>query len=59
VKSVMRTVVIALLDPASDAQLGVVEVLRLVEAHLLFFQAAMKPFDVAVALGVVVSGSDA
>jgi hypothetical protein len=55
----MRRVVIALLDPASDAQLGVVEVLRLVEAHLFFFQAAMKPLDVAVALGVVVSGSDA
>src|ERR1700675_529570 len=51
----MRTVVIVLLDPACDAQFGLVEVLVLVEPHLLFFQAAMKPFDVAVALGMVVS----
>jgi len=41
----MRTVVTVLLDPASDAQLGLVEVLVLVESHLLFSQAAMEPFD--------------
>jgi hypothetical protein len=51
----MRTVVIVLLDPMSDALLGMVEGLILVEPHLLFFQAAMKPFNVAVALGMVVS----
>jgi hypothetical protein len=33
----MRTVVIVLLDPAGDAQLGLVEVLIFVEPHLLFF----------------------
>ena len=47
----MRTVVIVPLDPARDALLGLVEVLVFVEPHLLFFQAAMKPFDVAAALG--------
>jgi hypothetical protein len=50
----MRTVVIVLFDPTSDALLGLGEVLVLVEPHLLFFQAAMKLFDVAVALGMVV-----
>jgi hypothetical protein len=38
VESAMRTVVIVLLDPTSDALLGLVEVLILVEPHLLFFQ---------------------
>ena len=47
----MRTVVIVLFDPSSDAQLGLIEVLVFIEPHLLFFQAAMEPFDVAVALG--------
>ena len=51
----MRAVVIVLGDPVSDAPLGLVEVLVLVEPHLLFLQAAMKPFDVAIALGMVVS----
>ncbi len=51
----MRTVMIVLLDPTSDALLGVVESLIFVEPHLLFFQAAMKPLDVTVALGMVVS----
>jgi hypothetical protein len=51
----MRTVVIVLLDPARNAQLGLIEVLVFVEPHLLFFQAAMKPLDVTVALGMVVS----
>ena len=51
----MRTVVIVLLDPVRDAQLGPVEVLVFVEPHLLFFQAAMEPFDVTIALGMVVS----
>ena len=50
----MRTVVIVLLDPAGDAALGLVEFLIFVEPHLLFFQTAMKPFDVTVALGMVV-----
>ena len=50
----MRTVVIVLLDPARDAPLGLVEALVLVEPHLLFFQAAMKPLNVAVAFGMVV-----
>ena len=53
----MRTVVIVLLDPARDAQLRLGEVLIFVEPHLLFFQAAMEPLDVAVALGMVVSGA--
>src|SRR5258708_34821833 len=53
----MRTVVIVLLDPACDAQLGLVEVLIFVEPHLLFFQAAMESFDVTVALGMVVGGA--
>ena len=53
----MRTVVIVLLDPTSDAQLGLVKVLVFVEPYLLFFQAAMEPFDVAVALGMVVGGA--
>ena len=51
----MRTVVIVLLDPARDALPGLVEALVLVEPHLLLFQTAMKPFDVALALGMVVS----
>jgi hypothetical protein len=50
-ESAMRTVVIVLLDPACNAPLGLVEVLVFVEPHLLFFQAAMKPFNVTVALG--------
>ena len=50
----MRTVVIVLLDPACDAQFGLAEVLVLVEPFLLFFQAAMKPFEVAVAFGVMI-----
>jgi hypothetical protein len=45
VEFAMRTVVTVLLDPASDAQLGLVEVLVLVESHLLFSQAAKEPFD--------------
>ena len=53
----MRTVVIVLLDPVGDALPGLLEVLVLVEPHLLFFQAAMKPFDVAVALGMAVGGA--
>ena len=57
VESAMRTVVIVLLDPARDAQLRLSEVLVFVEPHLLFFQAAMEPFDVAVALGMVVGGA--
>jgi len=51
----MRTVVIVLLDPAGDALLGLIEVLIFVEPRLLFFQAAMEPLDVTVALGMVVS----
>ena len=50
----MRTVVIVLLDPACNAQLGLIEVLVFVEPHLLFFQTAMEPLDIAVALGVIV-----
>src|ERR1039458_9408322 len=53
----MRTVVIVLFDPTSDAQLGLVEVLVLVEPHLLFFQAAMESLDVTIALGMVISGA--
>ncbi len=55
VESTVRTAVIVLLDPARDAR-GLVEVLVLVEPHLLFFQAAMEPLDIAVALGMVVGG---
>jgi hypothetical protein len=51
----MRTVVIVLLDPAGDAVPGLLETVVFVEPHLFFFQAAMEPFDVAVAVGMVVS----
>jgi hypothetical protein len=39
--SAMRTVVIVHLDPASYAQLSLIEILVLVEPLLLFFQAAV------------------
>ena len=54
VESVMRTVLVVLLDPARDAAVGVLEVLVLVEPHLLFLQAAVEAFDVAVALGLII-----
>ena len=50
----MRTVVMERLEPAGDPQLRLGQVLIVVDPHLLFFQAAMEPFDVAVALGMVV-----
>jgi hypothetical protein len=51
VESAVRTVVIVLLDPTCNAQLGLIEALVLVEPH---FKAAMEALDVAVALGMVV-----
>ncbi len=56
-ESTMWTVVIIFLDPQSDGALCVVEALILVDLDLLFFQAAVEAFDVAVAFGVVVGGA--
>lgn len=53
----MRTVVIIFLDPQSDGPPCVVEALVLVDPDLLFFQAAVEALDVAVSLGMVVSGA--
>ena len=53
----MRTVVIIFLDPQGDGLLCVVEALILVDPCLLFYQAAVEAFDVAVAFGMVVSGA--
>src|ERR1700683_2483754 len=53
--SAMRPVVIVLLDPASDAGSRVFQAAILGRPNLLFFQAAMEPFDVAVAFRVMIS----
>src|ERR1700688_4801435 len=50
----MRSVVIVLLDPASDRFPRFLHAAILRRPHFLFLQAAMEPFDVAVALRVMV-----
>src|SRR5580700_10145659 len=50
----MRPVVIVLLDPTSDASPRFVQGAVLRDPDFLFFQAAMEPFDVAVALRVMI-----
>ena len=45
----MWPVEIVLLDPASDRRAGVFEAEIFVDPNFLLLQAAMKPFDVAVA----------
>jgi len=52
--SPMRPVVIVLLDPANDAAPRFVQCAVLREPDLLFFQTAMEPFDIAVALRVMI-----
>ena len=50
----MRPVVIVLLDPASDARSSFFQTPILRGPDFLFLQATMEPFDVAVALRVMV-----
>ena len=52
--SAMRPVVIVLLDPTSDRCPRFFQAPILRRPDFFFFQAAMKPFDVAIALGMVV-----
>ncbi len=51
--SAMRPVVIVLLDPTSDAGTRFCHVALFRRPDFLFLQAAMKAFDVAVALRVM------
>ena len=57
--SAMRPVVIVLLDPTGDAGASLFQAPILRRPHFFFLQAAMEPFDVAVALGMVVSRAPA
>jgi hypothetical protein len=50
----MRSIVIVLFDPACDAAARFLHVAILRRPHLFFLQAAMEPFDVAVALRMVI-----
>src|ERR1700691_5751310 len=50
----MRSVVIVLLDPASDAAPCFFQAPILRRPDFLFFQTAMEPFDVAVAFRVMI-----
>ena len=52
--SAVRPVVIVLLDPASDAGACFFQAPILRRPHFFFLQAAMDPFDVAVALRVMI-----
>src|SRR5712671_8064678 len=52
--STMRPVVIVLLDPTSDAGPCFFQAAILRRPDFLFLQAAMEPFDVAVALRVMI-----
>ena len=49
----MRPIVIVLLDPTSDAGSRFFQAAILRRPDFLFFQAAMEPFDVAVAFWVM------
>ena len=53
--STVRPVVIVLLDPAGDAGLCFFHAAIFRRPDFLFLQAAMEPFDVAVAFRVMVS----
>ena len=57
VESAVGTVVIIFLDPEGDGLPCMVEALVLVDPDLLFLQAAVEAFDIAVAFGVVVGGA--
>ena len=50
----MRPVVIVLLDPTSDARSRFFQTAILSRPDFLFLQAAMEPFDVAVAFRVMI-----
>jgi hypothetical protein len=52
--SVMRPVVIVLLDPAGDRGTCFFQAAILLRPDFLFLQTAMEPFDVAVTLRVMV-----
>ena len=52
--SAMRPVVIVLLDPASDAGTRFFQAAILRRPNFLFLQAAVKPFDVAIAFRVMI-----
>jgi len=52
--SKMRPVVIVLLDPTSDARSSFFQAAILRRPDFFFLQAAMEPFDVAVALRVMI-----
>ncbi len=52
-ESAMRPIVIVLLDPTSDAGSRFFQAAILRRPDFLFFQAAMEPFDVAVAFWVM------
>src|SRR5579864_1655496 len=52
--SVMRPVVIVLLDPETDSGSGFLQAPILRRPDFLLFQATMKPFDVAVAFWMMV-----
>ena len=54
VNSAVRPVVIVLLDPTSDVAAGFFQAPILRRPDFLFFQAAMEPFDIAVAFRVVI-----
>src|SRR5580698_736034 len=53
----MRSVVIVLFDPASDAGPRLVQASILRRPDFLFLQAAVEPFDAAVALRVMIRGA--
>ena len=53
----MRPVVIVLLDPTSDRGSRFLQAAILRGPDFLFLQAAMEPFDVAVAFRVMIRGA--
>ena len=53
----MGPVVIIFLDVAGDGSSRFIEISVLVDPGLLFFQAAVKAFDVAISFGMVEGGS--
>src|SRR5450755_5195836 len=52
--STMRSIVIVLLDPSSDRGPRFLQAAILGGPHFFFFQAAVEPFDVAVAFRVMI-----
>ena len=55
--SVMRPVVIVLLDPARDRGSRFLHVAILRGPHFFFLQTAMKAFDIAVAFRMIIGGA--